>query len=169
MPRHWAKLQSGLYVPPFIGRLVPKIPMMTFAPWYPCGCCGGEPCTHCSGTTPLQYQLDVSGVADEDCALCDETYDGQFILTQSGVGNCRWTYDFDSAACGGPLNDNYTLDIGAPVNKTTLGLSFGGVGIMVWNKVISPPIDCSSFQLLYSSRSQTECAGVGSTADLTAL
>ena len=106
--RRWNRLTSGLYVPPFIGRLLPKIPKAEFA-WYPCGCHGRD-CSICSppgGPTPKYQQVVLAGYAEPACGSCasvNETY----ILTQHATNDCRWVYQFPGVVC---LIDYIRLDI----------------------------------------------------------
>ncbi len=61
-------------------------------------------CTLCSGTTPAELSLVISGVVDDNCSNCDETLNGTFILSNSGthystgfyLGVCQWAHEFPS-------------------------------------------------------------------------
>ena len=70
--------------------------------WYPC--CGGL-CPWCSGNTPHQVEVTFAGVADDNCADCDEYWNDAFVLTQDPLENfeCYYNYFDSSVYCFNPL------------------------------------------------------------------
>ncbi len=108
--RKWNRLASGLYVPPFIGRLLPKVPKAEFA-GYPC-CRPGRTCSLCDvtdGVSPLRQQVVLAGYAEPACGSCASVND-IYVLTQAEAPTtaCRWIYQFPSPLC---LIDTIRLDI----------------------------------------------------------
>ena len=55
-------------------------------------CCGGTPCTNCSGSTPSQWQVEFTGVAEGTCGNCNSFNTTAFILTQYSA--CEWRVSF---------------------------------------------------------------------------
>ena len=79
----WKRLASGLYVPP----------LLRFAPGYPC-CERG--CQFCSGSTPEEFQVVISNMANQNCEHCAD-YDGTYVLPLNPEVlplNCNWIYWF---------------------------------------------------------------------------
>lgn len=132
----WAKLASGLFVPPYL----------KFAPGYPC-CCGGGPCGLCSDKGPENgWEVVIAGITagtpafecpNTDCSKMNDT----FILTEQVgvpctsdtgiVDGCMWFYEFSPSIC---RYDFITLI----VNNLYLRVAFfncDGFGFKLWYDV----------------------------------
>ncbi len=113
--RRWDRLASGLYVPPFIGRLLPRVPMMGFA-GYPC-CCEEEsssssssPSSSSSSSPSSSSSSDSSSESSSwqsgnDCTHCTGITPLRFSVTIAGVVNCP---DDPCATCAN-INGTYIL------------------------------------------------------------
>jgi hypothetical protein len=77
------------------------------------GCCAGAPCAACNCGGPTQFQVVVSGVADDSCSECDQ-FDNTYVLdrgssactTEGTVGantTCNWSYALPSTICSGSI------------------------------------------------------------------
>jgi hypothetical protein len=93
--------------------------------WAACPCCGVV-CANCSGSTPSQIELTITGFTDGsggavggfECTTCDETYNGVFVI-DNGLGcvggvlvaaTCAWTYVIPSGACNFPGGGGTNID-----------------------------------------------------------
>ena len=109
--RKWDRLKSGLliggglYVPPFIGRLLPKVPVNRMG-WYPCRDCCGCGCCACPSGASCDVQAEITGVANAACDDCTNA-NGTWILQWNTVlaanpsinKGCHWTVEIDSPIC----------------------------------------------------------------------
>lgn len=133
--------------------------------WYPCpDCCQDTDCEHCSsGTTPTEYDLTFSGVANENCTTC-ANMNTTFTLTQDGgAGQCvesgeagTCCYEITLTECGGDLC-GITIIInadGARVNVIAAddlsgdctqaeAINDDGAGSSVWRGTGDYPWDCT--------------------------
>lgn len=81
-------------------RLEPG-PSLWLVPLVAACCCepGKDPCCGCV-SYPLRYTLTISGVVDgPDCLICNETYNGTFVLTKI-PGICVWESSPSVNLCG---------------------------------------------------------------------
>ncbi|GAF88544.1 unnamed protein product, partial [marine sediment metagenome] len=72
----------------------------------PCdGPCCGDPCPGasnlCNDTFSKEMSVAITGIADDVCAECNETFNNTFILTNDCLspGN-TWYYELPSTVCG---------------------------------------------------------------------
>ena len=105
--RRWDRLASGLYIPPLIGRLLPRVPRMGLAGGYPC-CCEEIPDCGCgveSGDTPSQLSVTLpTPWYNNNCVECTSFTAGPFLLNLTTndtdyEGNCFWKYTFPLHIC----------------------------------------------------------------------
>ncbi len=146
-------------------------------------CCGGTSttCAHCDAAPSDTMQIVLSGISNDDCALC-AGLDGTYEVTRvADLFGCRWEYTFPGGSdCGVSLLTLQLSDFAAPGTvEVQLQFLYGGFNhFITWNTAIaftgSWKIDCVFSSLLLSFVSVTgpglhPCAGVGSTATLTSL
>jgi len=116
--------------------------------WWPCGACmvEGDDCTYCSGATPLKFNLELAGVADDRCATCDTEYNGTlFVLPQvtsiaacGSVDVCDWF--LHDTACNGHFA-NVTMALHLSLDTVVSG---PGVRLdqLIVNRVTHPAFAC---------------------------
>ena len=143
-----------------------------------CGCCtttptSGDPCTFCStGTTPAQWQVVLSGVANQSCTSCTQ-WNATWILDQNfpfGTAPCQFgTHPSDFCASGAvpdiQLTINSTQYI-CLVTTNTLNARFA------LRTGISSPRDCeavSGLDLPFETDATGTCAFGAATCTITAL
>jgi hypothetical protein len=159
---------AGLFV---VGFLFPS-----------CVCCpaAGETCEQCAGNTaPSEYQIDISGVANNSCFSCasvDGTYVVPFTTSSPFPGGCIWE-DADigiGSVCGSTWSITITLgaiagdyDVRVLVARNGLGTSTG-----LFEQEYASAQDChafSSLSLPYISQSGSDCDLSGATVTITSL
>lgn len=58
------------------------------------------PCTACTGDTPFQVELTVTGIEDDICLVCESDANGVFILEQISTElPCEWRGYIGSNLC----------------------------------------------------------------------
>ena len=93
---------------------------------YPCCCSGGGGCSNCSGTTPTQMRVTVTGVT-QSTTQCPDVADvnGVYILDQDSDNPCSWTLcvTYPRDGDGFLLGPCWLADesISMNVNLTTVG------------------------------------------------
>lgn len=110
--------------------------------WWPCGGCYSVFPGNCSlcGTTPSQFQVEISGVynhgACSDCADLNGTY------TLDQVSSCEWRFSIDDGSGCDVLFLSLTFTTGPAVNVSfSWSDGAGGFDGITWRKNISPN-DC---------------------------
>jgi hypothetical protein len=163
--RTWWQRGSGL--------LLPVMP--AFSGGYP-GCCN---CPHCGHIPPLEMQVTLTGVADDWCSDCDETWNDTFILERQAQGlndECIWKYE-GGTWCGGaqPKTVHLYLDqsLGDYRLRVFLGLNvptMQATAIFLKNFGASRP-SCrfDGQDVPYNSRSWTYCDSSGATCTVSAV
>lgn len=146
--------------------------------WPTCACCGTV-CPQCSAGTPQQFQVDVTGFANDTCTDC-ANIDGTWILAIGNnclgvTGTCAWHYDASGPLCG----DVFCMDVivsQVPFSsdrQVRYAAVVGVVAIVEFIKTYTGTRpDCeslSSTDLPFSSNLQTNCDGSGATVLITAL
>lgn len=162
----WAKLASGLFVPPYL----------KFAEWYPC-CTGESPryCFNCqSGTVPDQWSVVISGITDDGCGSCSGL-NGTFVLDPLEPwdgGFCFYRYVIDPTICGIERVQLYTKTVGGDV-EFWVHLWPSGSARANWKKTFSgSPVDCVKTGEVMSnfySDGTWDCDASSSTATITAI
>ena len=140
-----------------------------------CCCVEHEDCLACqNGTTPLEFDVTIAGVANGDCDQCTNL-NGTFRLTQD-ASLCRWYYnDVDGiAACVPFLGDGewdridiyiavtgvFSTKIEIYARKEVLSGWTGDTDRMEW-ELIMPSLapDCISFEDLDIPQSRNSVYG----------
>ncbi len=174
MRRKWKQLASGLliggglYVPPFIGRLLPKVPVNRMG-WYPCpGCCPDDcSCENCAeNRPPCCFKVVISGVVEEvpeDCGNCDCLNDTFLVPFDSA---CLWQRTFAGIYCNGsPVKVTSFLDGSDYKIKVEVGSN-----VWIKNYSTTKP-NCRSLldESISFSASADDCDASGSTCLITAI
>lgn len=185
----WERRASGLYVPPFVGRLLPKPPMMQFAPWYPCHCPGATTveCMHCSdGVAPEEWKVVISGVANILCDCASLLNDIPLILRRDGYvpvpflvapgSACYWGWtvaSYPDPICRlfgiGMAISGYEDDYFVTVGASTADWPYGHIAFVL---SANEPFDCSSFndtEVPLTSYHNYYCNWTNATCHLTSL
>ncbi len=170
----WAKLASGLYVPPYL----------EFAPWYPCpDCCDGSPtceCTYCQGDLgPQQFQVEFPAgtlINTGQCTDCD-AQNTTFVL-ECNPSQCTWAYTYVAPV---PCTDTepfdyVTLDILFTGGEYLVDVAIGwtsAVVVIEWTKNYGgTKPDCRNFSneaIPYNGRNLTVCTSNEADILVTAL
>ena len=122
-------------------------------------CC--SPCAYCSGTLPMQLQLDVSGVTNGTCGSCT-SINGTYVLDYYEPNGCYWQYAIGTICGLSVCNAFIHPTFGVVVNIATLQFILSG----------SPPWDCASFDGLtipWNNLGDLNCSAASATVTLTAL
>ena len=106
MAKQYRPLDSGLMVPDWMPmrdrRRVDSSRGMIFTPGGACpatGChCPEPPCIFCTNSAVFSaIELDVSDVANDNCADCEDDYNGIFSLSPVGGIPCLYNYSWGEA------------------------------------------------------------------------
>lgn len=141
--------------------------------WWPCPeCCSGQ-CEHCSGETPDEMHVVLSGITNDNCNDCDDlnSNGSPYILGFAGEasGVCTWRYTLPSAIC---TIERIDLTLEASGSDYLLAVSlWHSSGIVIqWTETISAPLDCVTLNnqnVTYAS-SVWQCIASSSTCMATA-
>lgn len=124
-----------------LNYVLPCLPILFGMLWGGCCCNNGIPCTACSGSTPIELELVITGYVIGTCsdgshpASCLD-YNATHILTQ--VLACRWEKT-GFLNCP-PVDDILSVNLLASPRRASIDLGYGGAnynaGGTTW--------DCSS-------------------------
>ena len=140
-------------------------------------------CDDCdSGTAPIQYQVVMAGVTDNNCEDCDN-YNATFILDEIGpvgIHDCYWRFTDPDASCPGTESEAdieinvIPVDVSPNVFIEVQARHEPGATVALWRTATdSPTIDCCNKDAedvpLFSSFTATRCDFSVATAELTSL
>lgn len=126
-------------------------------------CCGVTSVCHlCSPLTiPTTWTVVLGDITNSGCSSC-ASYTGTFLA--AFVSNCKWVYDFGSAACGYSV-DNDRIDVevvmsfGVPSVQTTLVIQCGSGSTETIRWVEALPFSrCDPTDLACTYASHTACS-----------
>lgn len=132
-----------------------------------CCCAAGVDCSFCnSGTSPLQIQVTLTGIANNVCMSC-ASYNGTFVLDQNPFVPCSYVYTFPSKFCGSATDIiRLTFTSFGPLVETVADAS----AIVRFFKPITTPFDCTTFSLTnIPYLESTNCDGGSATCTMTSL
>lgn len=132
----------------------------------PCDCCGGVPCSECSGL-PEIWEITVVGVTNNiggfPCALCGG-YNGTFDLIYNGGVTCSWE-TADPAICFDPANPLYFFGVG--LTHWALSTSFESSTVLRW-ELAKGSFDCDGANILsLAGTGSTKCSNWPATVTIT--
>lgn len=153
---------------------------------------GNVECPFCSGTTPPQVQVDLSGIVDGSASCCSgcSGFNGSFVLDYAGfvltpTPTCRWVYNFPDAVCDtfGAVQSQLVFTLawtglggGGPILRKTVGLFTGGRCLFnpAWYTEASCPAPCTEDCVAIDDDLpivgfHNNCDSTGSTCHVTAL
>lgn len=150
--------------------------------WDP-DCCCGEECGACiGGVGPSQFQVDLAGIANQDCNACG-VFNDSYVLDfeRAGLSYCTWSYGSETGPCDAlQCDDGFSVNLTiynggyvvvnlvVPFESSSCGPSNNGV----WAKSGTGMLDCASlsnYDIPWSQDNTTRCDFTGSTCKVTAL
>ena len=150
-------------------------------------CCCPCPCTDaCTGTTPRELTLTISGVevrdietplcSEDDCLSLNDTFTLQCPgpdFTPAGPGDaCTWGYELPSTICW-YYDWQYILfwlyydGQGQASETASVVLATDSVGSITWTASPSVPMDCSTMDITLNYYSGNWCELSSSSAQVT--
>lgn len=139
-----------------------------------CFCCptACSACTAGTALTPAQYQVEVSGMANDNCTDC-AALDGTYIVDYFGMsgGDCFWSANISGASCDMTNAVIQFIVIGQVIGFTLSDPIAGAAGS--WRQFQSfAAFDCdvTDYNLpVFGDTSNHVCDHTGSTCLMTAL
>ena len=144
-------------------------------------CCGGN-CANCSDPMPLQFQVALANITDQNCDECD-SLNGLFILDLDISGTCTigdlwccWVYHYPSDICS--VSKRLVLQMlkdATPGNPFYISVSIfdwsdtNGFG---WTQRYSTKQPCNQFNntlIPVDNDLTSDCANSSSSCRVTAL
>lgn len=172
--RDWLQRASGLFIP---------ASGFAYEPWRfsPCAaCCTTDICHCCSGATPSQFEVIISGLTDDSCNDCDTAGAGQlnntFVLNRGTIyqeDGCEWFYEFEGY-CNIVLMGLWIYKVANYARISVFAATDPVTWVYEWKKWYGTPgdIDCnlSSESIPWEPAGDTGlCDGSSSTCLVTAL
>lgn len=164
--------------------LVETIAVCVFAMgWFPCCCDTPEViCSFCiDSAAPLEYQVEVSGVADANCTSCSANNDGTYILPHTtgcvwslsglSIGHQTWSTTGGTTGCKAALT-SISLRLGDAFNPNDAMLSFGETTAFLQDEGHNfrnagvKPLDCMNlldYSIAYLNSTESGAAGFACT------
>lgn len=162
--------------------------------WPGCPCCGGPCPDYCSDDGPAEYEVVLSGMADDLCTDCGNL-DGTYVLDRDSITNflcpgnveCAWansapdgpttgvgvcTYPITITCLSLVIQSSTVISVALTVYKQGPGIYTEGYS---WKKTFGSDIDCSGLSgedIPYESDcglANCLCDPSGATVEVTAL
>jgi len=88
-------------------------------------CCSDNDCVECSGASPTQVQVDISGFTDAtlDCPAFCEDIDGTYVCDQNNTIFCQWEYYADPAPEFGTDCGLYSIIVDLAASELTVTIT----------------------------------------------
>lgn len=150
--------------------------------WCCCDVTETTECVNCiDDQAPLQFQVELSGVADDLCSNCGTNHDGTYVVDTAGTGTCGWnwtgsngeTYSLvGTVGCKAAVSSSVILDLLHEFGTLYLDVefsvssAFGQDETHRFRNVQLSDVDCmnlSAYGMTY--RDRTESGQVGYACD----